>query len=170
MRLLRDEVLAEWQLDGPSPTLHVHCHVSGQERWLAPPHLRNYIFKREMALVRRRGACRPCRRMLAGHPAPATMPSVLPEPLVQPPGLVPTLSHSIVAHRWMFPAAPHLRLALLQVLDTLAYAERELLEAAPAFKHASVLVHLQSDVQVRQQARGDADSRGGQSSARVAGA
>ena len=53
MRLLRDEVLAEWQLDGPSPTLHVHCHVSGQERWLAPPHLRNYIFKREMALVRR---------------------------------------------------------------------------------------------------------------------
>ncbi len=53
MRLLRDEVLAEWQLDGPSPTLHVHCHVSGQERWLAPPLLRNYIFKREMALVRR---------------------------------------------------------------------------------------------------------------------
>ena len=52
VRLLRDEVLAEWQLDGPSPTLHVHCHVSGQERWLAPPHLRNYIFKREMALVR----------------------------------------------------------------------------------------------------------------------
>ena len=32
VRLLRDEVLAEWQLDGPSPTPHVHCHVSGQER------------------------------------------------------------------------------------------------------------------------------------------
>ena len=58
VRLLRDEVLAEWQLDGPSPTLHVHCHVSGQERWLAPPHLRNYIFKREMALARRRCASR----------------------------------------------------------------------------------------------------------------
>ena len=42
-----------------------------------------------------------------------------------------------------------LRDALLQVLDTLAYAERELLEAMPAFKHASVLVHLQSDVEVR---------------------
>ena len=41
------------------------------------------------------------------------------------------------------------RCALLQVLDTLAYAERELLEAMPAFKHASVLVHLQSDVEVR---------------------
>ena len=52
LRLLRDEVLAEWQLDGPSPTLHVHCHMSGQERCLAPPHLRNYILKCEMALVR----------------------------------------------------------------------------------------------------------------------
>ena len=51
IRLLRDEVLAEWRWEG-APTLHVHCHVSGQERWLAPPQLRNYIFKREMALVR----------------------------------------------------------------------------------------------------------------------
>ena len=45
--------------------------------------------------------------------------------------------------------ASGLRYALLQVLDTLAYAERELLEAMPAFKHALVLVHLQSDVEVR---------------------
>ncbi len=52
VRLLWDEVLAEWQLDEPLSTLHVHCHVSGPERWLAPPHLRNTIFKREMALVR----------------------------------------------------------------------------------------------------------------------
>lgn len=51
IRLLRDEVLAEWRWEG-APALHVHCHVSGQERWLAPPELRNYIFKREMALVR----------------------------------------------------------------------------------------------------------------------
>lgn len=53
MRLLRDEVLAEWYMppdDGPLE-LHVYCHVSGQERWLAPPQLRNYIFKREMPLV-----------------------------------------------------------------------------------------------------------------------
>lgn len=58
VRLLRDEVLAEWCApvgssnggdDGPA--LHVYCHVSGQERWLAPPQLRNYIFKREMPLV-----------------------------------------------------------------------------------------------------------------------
>ena len=54
VRLLRDEVLAEWCMppdDGPLE-LHVYCHVSGQERWLAPPQLRNYIFKREMPLVR----------------------------------------------------------------------------------------------------------------------
>ena len=44
-------MLAEWRWEG-APSLHVHCHVSGQERWLAPPQLRNYIFKREMALVR----------------------------------------------------------------------------------------------------------------------
>lgn len=52
-RLVRDEVLAEWQL-GPAGghVLHVHCHVSGEERWLAPPQLRNYIFQREMQLVR----------------------------------------------------------------------------------------------------------------------
>lgn len=49
----RDEVLAEWQYDGEgNPSLHVRCHVSGEERWLAPPALRNYIFKREMPLVR----------------------------------------------------------------------------------------------------------------------
>ena len=36
-----------------------------------------------------------------------------------------------------------------QVLDTLAYAERELLVAMPAFKRASVLVHLQSEVEMR---------------------
>lgn len=28
-RLMRDEVLAEWQEDGDGPSLHVHCHVSG---------------------------------------------------------------------------------------------------------------------------------------------
>ncbi len=53
IRLLRDEVLAEWAVpQGGAPQLHVYCHVSGQERWLAPPQLRNYIFKREMPLVR----------------------------------------------------------------------------------------------------------------------
>jgi len=52
IRLLRDEVLAEWAVpQGGAPQLHVYCHVSGQERWLAPPQLRNYIFKREMPLV-----------------------------------------------------------------------------------------------------------------------
>lgn len=50
-RLLRDEVTAEWKQVGQSLELHVFCHVSGEERWLAPPALRNYIFRREMTLV-----------------------------------------------------------------------------------------------------------------------
>lgn len=56
-RLLRDEVTAEWRQDsrekgaGGRRGLHVFCHVSGEERWLAPPLLRNYIFRREMPLV-----------------------------------------------------------------------------------------------------------------------
>jgi hypothetical protein len=36
--------------------LHIYCHVSGEERWLAPPQLRNFIFRREMTLVSRRAA------------------------------------------------------------------------------------------------------------------
>jgi len=48
----RDEVLAEWCFaSNGCATLHVYCHVSGEERWLAPPALRNYIFQREMPLV-----------------------------------------------------------------------------------------------------------------------
>lgn len=50
-RLLRDEILAHWQWHGPSPILHIECHVSGRETWLAPPVLRDYIFRREMPLV-----------------------------------------------------------------------------------------------------------------------
>lgn len=53
-RLLRDEILAYWQFNGASSTLHIECHVSGRETWLAPPILRDYIFRREMPLVRAR--------------------------------------------------------------------------------------------------------------------
>lgn len=46
-------MLAEWQFgSGGCASLHVHCHVSGEERWLAPPGLRDFIFRREMPLVR----------------------------------------------------------------------------------------------------------------------
>lgn len=84
IRLLRDEVLAEWAIrECGSPQLHLFCHVSGQERWLAPPQLRNYIFKREMPLV----------------------------------------------------------------LDTLAWAERDLLATQPQYAEARVFVHLKSNVQ-----------------------
>ena len=49
---MRDEILAEWEFMGEDKAvLHVHCHVSGEERWLAPPLLRDYIFRREMQLV-----------------------------------------------------------------------------------------------------------------------
>lgn len=50
-RLLRDEILAYWQFDNGQPVLHIECHVSGEETWLAPPILRDYIFRREMPLV-----------------------------------------------------------------------------------------------------------------------
>ena len=50
-RLLRDEILAYWQCDDTQPVLHIECHVSGEETWLAPPILRDYIFRREMPLV-----------------------------------------------------------------------------------------------------------------------
>lgn len=50
-RLLRDEITAEWVQGSTGPSLHVHCHVSGEEKWLAPPILRNFIFRREMNLV-----------------------------------------------------------------------------------------------------------------------
>jgi hypothetical protein len=49
-RLMRDEVLAEWQQDEQGPSLHVHCHVSGglvlgSARW------RDAILRQEMQLV-----------------------------------------------------------------------------------------------------------------------
>lgn len=50
-RLLRDEILAYWQFGNGQPVLHIECHVSGEETWLAPPILRDYIFRREMPLV-----------------------------------------------------------------------------------------------------------------------
>jgi hypothetical protein len=53
-RILRDEITAEWlfgQGGVAPPELHIYCHVSGEERWLAPPQLRNFIFRREMTLV-----------------------------------------------------------------------------------------------------------------------
>ncbi|KAG2452600.1 hypothetical protein HYH02_002837 [Chlamydomonas schloesseri] len=82
-RLLRDEVIAEWVAVGASGyALHVYCHVSGEERWLAPPLLRNYIFRREMPLV----------------------------------------------------------------LDTIVYADRELLQRQPELGRAQVYIHFQSSV------------------------
>jgi hypothetical protein len=49
-RLMRDEVLASWELDEEGPGLHVHCHVSGglivgSAAW------REAIFRQHLPLV-----------------------------------------------------------------------------------------------------------------------
>ena len=49
-RLMRDEVLAEWEMENGEPSLVVHCHVSGGLvfGWSA---MRNGIFHRELPLA-----------------------------------------------------------------------------------------------------------------------
>ncbi len=49
-RLMRDEVLAEWQDDAEGPALHVHCHVSGGLIF-GTAGMRYDIFRRELPLV-----------------------------------------------------------------------------------------------------------------------
>jgi hypothetical protein len=47
---MRDEVLAEWSQEQGSPTLDVHCHVSGG-LVLGPAGWRDAIFRHELPLV-----------------------------------------------------------------------------------------------------------------------
>jgi hypothetical protein len=49
-RLMRDEVLAEWQEDDAGPSLHVYCHVSGGLVF-GPAGWRYAIFRQELPLV-----------------------------------------------------------------------------------------------------------------------
>jgi hypothetical protein len=49
-RLMRDEVLAEWQTEKDGPALHVYCHVSGGLA-LGTAGLRYSIFRRELPLA-----------------------------------------------------------------------------------------------------------------------
>lgn len=49
-RIMRDEVLAEWQMIDERPSLHVYCHVSGGLVF-GSAKMREAIFKREMPLV-----------------------------------------------------------------------------------------------------------------------
>jgi hypothetical protein len=49
-RLMRDEVLAEWDNEKDGPALHVHCHVSGG-LVVGPASWRYAIFRRELPLV-----------------------------------------------------------------------------------------------------------------------
>lgn len=49
-RLMRDEVLAEWQRSEHGPSLHLYCHVSGSMA-LGPAGWRYRIFQRELPLV-----------------------------------------------------------------------------------------------------------------------
>jgi hypothetical protein len=65
-RLMRDEVLAEWQASEAGPALHVYCHVSGG-LVLGSARLRYEIFQRELPLVL--GAVRwGDRQFFAGQP------------------------------------------------------------------------------------------------------
>jgi hypothetical protein len=50
MRLMRDEVLAEWQFTGRGPALHLYCHVSGGLTF-GPAAWRYRIFQQELPLV-----------------------------------------------------------------------------------------------------------------------
>ncbi|MBN1318691.1 MAG: staygreen family protein [Anaerolineales bacterium] len=49
-RLMRDEVLAEWQKTGLDHSLHLYCHVSGGIAF-GPAGWRYRIFQRELPLV-----------------------------------------------------------------------------------------------------------------------
>lgn len=49
-RLMRDEVIAEWQPDEGGPALHLHCHVSGGLVF-GGAGMRDAIFRRELPLV-----------------------------------------------------------------------------------------------------------------------
>jgi len=49
-RLMRDEVLAEWQQSPEGPALHVSCHVSGGVVF-GTAAMRDDIFRRELPLV-----------------------------------------------------------------------------------------------------------------------
>ena len=50
VRLMRDEVLAEWRDDEDGPGLHAHCHVSGALSF-GPAGWRYAIFRRELPLA-----------------------------------------------------------------------------------------------------------------------
>lgn len=50
VRLMRDEVLAEWRQTKEGAALHVHCHVSGGLT-LGSARMRLSIFRRELPLV-----------------------------------------------------------------------------------------------------------------------
>jgi len=49
-RLMRDEVVAEWQEDDDGPSLHLFCHISGG-LVLGSAGMRYAIFRRELPLV-----------------------------------------------------------------------------------------------------------------------
>jgi len=49
-RLMRDEVLAEWIVDGDERALHVHCHVSGGLVF-GPAGWRDSILKQHLPMV-----------------------------------------------------------------------------------------------------------------------
>lgn len=131
-RLLRDEVIAEWKFN-PNPSLHIYCHVSGEERWLAPPMLRNYIFRREIPLVRFSYSMSDIACFF---------------------GFAHADLHTEAA-RTEVALRPHLpqHAPCAQVLETFLYADKQLLALQPHLAQAPVYIHFESTEQVRAHSR-----------------
>lgn len=148
-RILRDEITAEWYFSpgASAPAeLHIYCHVSGEEKWLAPPQLRNFIFRREMTLVGRQNIFT---RMFVSIQHTHTHRNMLSCNLqscclMQPAGHM----GSIYTALQEYGSKLILLIRCLQVLDTFYYADKEFLRTYPELLKAKVYVHFQSDVQV----------------------
>lgn len=120
----------------------MYCHVSGEERWLAPPLLRNYIFQREMPLVQSSVFWHVClmsptlKRCIIYQGFPLLQSAaccrwwILTGRLVNEDGLAEGVEHAV------------------QVLDTILHADRALFQQSPCLAEAAVVVHLSSHLTV----------------------
>lgn len=168
-RILRDEITAEWYFASGAAApaeLHVYCHVSGEERWLAPPQLRNFIFRREMTLVSSQSPNQLVPSIASNHLKQLGMTYPHCETSFQQPLKVPAAAASVLIMPWSWRAvAVHLAtdgntwlqpltcvscfvVFVAQVLDTFYHADAEFLQRFPDLMKAKVYVHFQSDVQV----------------------
>ena len=133
-------MLAEWCVGSDDRLrLHVYCHVSGEERWLAPPALRKYIFQREMPLVcapTLPGLCHLQAPCSCWHCAHCSVHCV-------------SLCGQVVRQpcQWMLTTSEY-AIRMFQVLDTILHADRLLFQQLRSLADAAVVVHLSSHLTV----------------------